>query len=410
MDNIHRTKDSIKILDNTQPNFWHGRVIEALKQDISPPEIFPGTSKRNEKPRSDHDAPDWLTATEYQDVNSSLEAKADVLADLLLNSKKTVLYTGAGISASVIGQAAVSSVNKVGWVGKGVHASPTSTHYILSQLVRENLIQSWIQQNHDGLPQKAGCPQHRINEIHGAWFDPSNPVVKYSGSLRDDLYKWMQDSAKTADLVIALGTSLSGLNADQMVEKCALRKGSLGSVMINLQQTPLDGMMSVKIFGKTDDVLGMLMKKLEEKGKLQQKTQEFVESCNKYQNWGRLLVMNKCKFTVPFDKKGDRLVKRVSNSNQTVLDDDKSKWTVWNLSIGAKVKLHRRNNCKGSQQPNYQDLPGKVGVITSYDENAKSISIKIGNKRVYVGGWWIEAAMNGTVDTLPIVNMPPTTS
>merc|ERR1712179_879594 len=159
----------------------------------------------------------------------------------------------------------------------------------------------------------------------------------------------MQDSAKTADLVIALGTSMGGLNADQMVSKCAQRQGSLGSVMINLQQTQLDGMMSVKIFGKTDDVLGMLM--------------------------------NKCKFTVPFDKKGDRLVKRVSNSNRTVLDDDKSKWTVWNLSIGAKVKLHRKNNCKGSQQPNYQDLPAKVGVITSYDENAKSISIKIGNKR-----------------------------
>lgn len=26
-----------------------------------------------------------------------------------------------------------------------------------------------------------------MNEIHGAWFDPSNPVVKFGGKLRGDL-------------------------------------------------------------------------------------------------------------------------------------------------------------------------------------------------------------------------------
>ena len=29
-------------------------------------------------------------------------------------------------------------------------------------------------------------------QIHGSWFDPSNPVVRYSGTLRDDLYQRMQ--------------------------------------------------------------------------------------------------------------------------------------------------------------------------------------------------------------------------
>jgi len=388
----HRTKDKIPILKHNHENFWHGRIVENLDNtNISEPEIFPGTVKSTDKPRSDHDAPDWLTATEYQDTQESLEQKAQILADLLLESKKTVLYTGAGISASVIGQAAKSSVNTVGWVGRGVHAQPTDTHYFLSQLVRENLIHSWIQQNHDGLPQKAGCPQHRINEIHGAWFDPSNPVVKYSGTLRDDLYHWMQDSAKTADLVIALGTSLSGLNADQMVEKCALRKNSLGSVMINLQQTKLDGMLSLKLYGKTDDVLGMVMKKL----KLKQDPSEYLKHCHKYQNWSRLLQLKRYKLQVPFDKRGDRL-KNI---------EDKTKWSNLDLNIDAKVKLHRKNNCKGSEQPSYMDLPGKIGQIQGFDEQAKSIVIKFGNKKVYVGGWWIEAALSGTVETLPIVNV-----
>merc|ERR1711976_542376 len=320
-------KNLTQIMTHNDPNFWHGRVFS---QKLDLPEIFPGTKATKEKPRSDHSAPDWLTATEYQDVKSSLAIKADALAELLLKSKKTVLYTGAGISASVIGQAAKTGINKTGWLGHGTQAAPTAPHYFLSKLVRENLIHSWIQQNHDGLPQKAGCPQHRINEIHGAWFDSSNPVGNDAGTLRDDLYHWMQDSAKTADLVIALGTSLSGLNADQMVEKCALRKNSLGSVMINLQQTKLDGMLSLKLYGKTDGVLGMVMKKL----KLKENPSEYAKNCHKYQNWSRLLQLKRYKIQVPFDKRGDRL-KNI---------EDKTKWSILDLNIGAKVKLHRRNN------------------------------------------------------------------
>ena len=50
-----------------------------------------------------------------------------------------------------------------------------------------------MQQNHDGLPQKAGYPQQHLNEIHGAWFDPTNPVVPMSGTLREDLMTWLLD-------------------------------------------------------------------------------------------------------------------------------------------------------------------------------------------------------------------------
>jgi NAD-dependent SIR2 family protein deacetylase len=78
-----------------------------------------------------------------------------------------------------------------------------------------------VQQNHDGLPQKAGFPQEKINEIHGSWYDPSNPVVKYSGTLHDKCYPWMEHDADTADLVLVLGTSLGGLNADQVATKAS---------------------------------------------------------------------------------------------------------------------------------------------------------------------------------------------
>jgi hypothetical protein len=56
----------------------------------------------------------------------------------------------------------------------------------------------------------------------------------------------MENDAKTADLVLVVGTSLGGLNADQVATKTAERSqinepylgangGSLGTVIINLQ-------------------------------------------------------------------------------------------------------------------------------------------------------------------------------
>eukprot|EP00041_Stephanoeca_diplocostata_P013976 m.250950 g.250950 ORF g.250950 m.250950 type:complete len:177 (-) comp19534_c0_seq13:1240-1770(-) len=132
--------------------------------------------KCTEKPRDDHDAPSWLQATEFEDSEAVLmESKVKALAMILKASKETVVYTGAGISASVVGQAAKSGCNKVGLHHNAKAVNPTYTHRALALLHDHGLIQSWQQQNHDGLPQKAGYPQHKLNEIHGSWYDPGNP-------------------------------------------------------------------------------------------------------------------------------------------------------------------------------------------------------------------------------------------
>ena len=107
----------------------------------------------------------------------------------------------------------------------------------LAALKEKGLIHTWIQQNHDGLPQKAGYPQEDIVEIHRSWYDPSNLVVCYDGTLHSDLYGKMKDAADSADLVIVLGTSLSGLNSDHVAvnpSRWSLQGKSLGTVIINL--------------------------------------------------------------------------------------------------------------------------------------------------------------------------------
>ena len=427
----HLNKSRKSALNHNDANFMHGKLFsyESSNYDLERPGYFKNTSFTNRKPRDDHEAPYWLTATEFQDKGQQLEIKAAKLAELLKMSKKTVLYTGAGISASVIGQAARSSINKQGWVGKGTQAQPTKTHVLLSQLVRGNYIHSWIQQNHDGLPQKAGCPQHRINEIHGSWFDPSNPVVKYSGNLKTDLYNWMTWSAENADLVIALGTSLGGLNADQMVEKCSKRKDTLGSVMINLQQTPLDGLMTLRIFGTTDDVLSLVVEKLRSTEDTPGVTplDDYDRFLNQHVATVDMPIRFPTKIAVPFDKFGNRLTESDGKTWTNIGEDlerfngeaqsasskiqNKQNWTIWDLSKNSKVKLHKDNNCVGSQQPSYVNLPGKTGSVHGFDQYSRAIVIKfdiMGKIRhVSLGEWWIEAAMKGKVGCLPFVNVRP---
>ena len=378
--------------EHSSNSFWHGRLYEG--KEISPKTTW----ESNLKPRNDHDAPEWLTASEYCDIEDVLETKVEYLAQLFKLSKRTVIYTGAGISrAAGIGQAARGAGNDG---RKGLNALPTFTHYALGALAKSGHIQNWVQQNHDGLPQKAGFPQESINEIHGSWYDPSNPVVLYSGNLKEEQYPWMVEEANTADLVLVLGTSLGGLNADQVPIKAAKRSrkdknynggGSLGTVMINLQQTVHDGKSTIRIFGQSDDVMAKLLEKLNiPTPTLRPATFD-----------------NEPKVLVPYDATG-----KLSNNVKMWLD----------LRNGAKVKLTKGHNCQGAGQPAYLHIgadkpvgyqgvmrnngPGH-GVVVKRSNTTVGINLLIEGQSMVLGQWWIEAALRGGPKILPIVNINP---
>lgn len=371
-------------LKHDNPHFWHGRGYQGV---VVQPTC---TWKSNLKPRDDHDAPEWLTASEFTDADDVLDSKLEQLAILLQLSRKTVIYSGAGISrAAGIGQAA-----RGGAAGgrKTTEAVPTFTHYALGALSRSGLLHGWVQQNHDGLPQKAGFPQENVNEIHGSWYDPSNPVVKYSGNLKEDAFPWMEHDADTADLVLVLGTSLGGLNADQVAIKTASRscKGrALGMVMINLQQTEQDGKATLRLFGKSDDVLKKLL----------QRMNISPGSCSPatFSQEPRVLV--------PYDADGNR-----SDTVKMWLD----------LRPGAQVKLTAGHNIQGAKQPAYMHIgntqkstvngrrcgPGH-GSVVKWDDVRCSVGLEIEGASMRLGQWWLEAAMRGGPDTLPVVNLDP---
>ena len=81
----------------------------------------------------------------------------------------------------------------------------SAQYFILS---KNNFIGKIICLNHDGLLQKAGCPQEGVIEVFGSWFDPSNPVIKPGGTIRQDLWEKTKLAAENIDLVLVIGTSL----------------------------------------------------------------------------------------------------------------------------------------------------------------------------------------------------------
>lgn len=271
------------------------------------------------------------------------------------------------------------------------------------------LIASWVQQNHDGLPQKSGFQQELLNEIHGSWFNPSNPVVKYSGNLHTPCYEQMLDDASTADLVLVLGTSLGGLNADQVATRAAERSLeldknnrpiSLGTVCINLQQTPHDGEMTLRLFGKSDDYLKLLLTELG----LDMSPLKTLQTKVFWPKESRVLI--------PYDSNG-RLLKSWKNKKESASENpedhsaSEERWMWLDLSIGSKIQLVSGHNCVGSGQPQFKHITHGRGSVVRRNEACCAFTLNIEGATMKLGFWWLDSALRGAVEELPVVNLNP---
>jgi NAD-dependent SIR2 family protein deacetylase len=199
-----------------------------------------------------------------------LEAKVKLLVRMMKASNELCLYTGAGLStAAGIGdyasKAAGSIVQKESQ-GNRLNSEPTYSHRVLAALEKVGVLKHWLQQNHDGLAQKAGYPIEKLNEIHGSWYDRNNPVVQMDGTLRPDLFEWMMEWKDKADCCIAMGTSLCGMHADCVAASVSQRFMQAGSgaglVIINLQHTDMDDAAQLRIYATIDAVMRIVVKKM----------------------------------------------------------------------------------------------------------------------------------------------------
>ena len=270
-------------------------------------------------------------------------------------------------------------------------AQPNATHLALAALVRCGLVQEWLTTNYDGLAQKAGCPQEKVAELHGSWFDPANPVLGKGGKMRQDLALRLGEAAETADLVLVLGSSLSGgpsICAASRPAHRSLEGCCLGLVIVNLQATPLDGQATIRMFADTDTLM-----------------QRLVATLNLTLEQPKVKSKIKSEDVVPYDSSGNRTSSEMSRLC---------------LQPGSNVCLSPRHNCQDAGQPSRAHIGGGElvreggrvsrrasgeGRVVRYCTTQRAWELEVEGVKMLLGYWWLEAAARGVLPFLPIVNI-----
>jgi NAD-dependent deacetylase len=244
--------------------------------------------------------------------------KIDQVADMIKNSKKVIVFTGAGISTEsgiqdfrsqnglwqqwnpdelTFDKFMSSRASREHYWGFSraiwptmAKAKPNIGHYAIAELYRIGKLDSVITQNVDGLHQSAGLPEERVIELHGtlAWVSclscgkrwPRQEIedlmdrtgekapecscggflkqatIAFGQSLPADAIAQAEAKSSTCDLFIVAGSSLVVYPAAQM-PIIAKRHGAK-LVIITLSDTPHDSYADVVINQKTGPTLSQI--------------------------------------------------------------------------------------------------------------------------------------------------------
>jgi NAD-dependent deacetylase len=249
----------------------------------------------------------------------------DAVADMVVQSKKIVVFTGAGFSTEsnvpdfrgpqgVWEKFDPSELNLQNFLRSEeirekywqVHklfwetvreAEPNNGHYAVTELHNIGKLDCVITQNTDGLHQKSGTPDEKVLELHGTmhWVDCFDCRRRYA---REDVHQKMlggqavprcdscngilkpatvaygqamperethesEHRSANCDLFLSAGSSLVVYPAAQM--PVVAKRSGAKLVIFNLTPTPLDSYADIIVNEKTGETLSRIVARVKEK-------------------------------------------------------------------------------------------------------------------------------------------------
>jgi NAD-dependent deacetylase len=254
-----------------------------------------------------------------------LEQGINSLADLIVKSKKILIFTGAGVSTesgipdfrspggfwtrfdpedfTIQKFMSDEGARKKHWgaMAEGglitTDANPNLAHYAIAELEKMGKLYGIVTQNVDGLHQKAGNSEDMVFQLHGdmsharcldcnsrypmeavmEWVKQGEDIpdcrscggilkpdaVYFGESLPMEVLAESQHRAQTCDMCIVLGSSLVVYPAANIPVIARRSKASL--VIVNMEPTDMDHMAEFCIKAKAGKVMALAMEKVRER-------------------------------------------------------------------------------------------------------------------------------------------------